>query len=76
MNYDSVSLAGRAIALLAPVETPRGTRRSEHLADGSPTRALMDARNQVLREGAGENLVWFLIAFGSAIAVGMSFLWF
>ena len=74
MNYDSVSLAGRAIALLSPVETPRGPRRSEHIAQGSPTRALMKACNQVLREGGGENVVWFMIAFGSAIAVGMSFL--
>jgi len=74
MNYDSVSLAGRAVALLAPVETPRGTRRSEHLADGSPTRALMNARNQALREGAGENVVWFMIAVGSLAALLISFL--
>jgi len=72
MNYDSASLSGRAIALLAPVETPRGTRRSEHISQGNSTRALMCARNEALRGASWENTVWFTLALGSLAALLIS----
>jgi hypothetical protein len=73
MNYDSASLTGRAIALVAPVETHRAIRRSERVAEGSPTLALIEASNEALRKGSGENVVWLMLALGSLAALLISF---
>jgi len=73
MNTDFVSLTGRAVALLAPVESQRGMRRSEHVVEGSPSLALIKASNEALREGVWENGVWFVIALGSLAALLISF---
>ena len=73
MNYDSASLTGRAIALLAPVEPRHAIRRSEHVDAESSTRALMKASNEALREASWENLVWFVLGLGSLAALLTSF---
>ena len=73
MNYDSASLTGRAIALLAPVEPRRATRRVEPVEVGHTTWSLTKAGTEAFRGASAENAVWLMLALGSLAALLISF---
>jgi hypothetical protein len=74
MNYDSASLTGRAIALLAPAESRRATRRIERVEVAPTTWSLTKAGTEAFRGSSYENAVWLMLAIGSLAALLLSFL--
>ena len=74
MNYDSASLTGRAITLLAPVEAPRATRRIEPVEVANTTWSLTKAGTEACRGASWETAVWAMLAIGSLATLLISFL--
>jgi len=74
MNFDSASLASRAIAMPAPTTVPRLEAARLHGLAGDPPHPLSEARQEALRSDASENMVWLAVVLCAAAVLALSFL--
>jgi len=74
MNFDSASLASRAIAMPVPTTVPMDeTARRRDLPQG-PTHPLSKARQEALRSDTSENMVWLAVGLCAVAALALSLL--
>jgi hypothetical protein len=73
-NFDSISLAGRPIALPVPKTGGLTSSNRRLVAPLSPAQELERARQAVVRTSFGEEIAWLVMTLSAIAVLGLS-LW-